>query len=91
VTGEGKIDRQTIYGKTPIGVAKTAKKYGLPVIAFAGNIGDDSHVVYDNGIDALMSIISYPMTLEIAMERSHELMADAVERAFRLIDIGRKL
>ncbi len=91
VTGEGKIDRQTIYGKTPIGVAKTAKKHGLPVIAFAGNIGDDSHIVYDNGIDALMSIISYPMTLEIAMERSHEFLANAVERAFRLINIGSRL
>jgi glycerate kinase len=75
VTGEGKIDSQTIYGKTPIGVAKTAKKYGIPVIAFAGNIGDDSHVVYDNGINALMSIISYPMTLETAMKRSRELLA----------------
>jgi glycerate kinase len=88
ITGEGKIDRQTIYGKTPIGVAKTAKKYGLPVIAFAGNIGSDSYVVYDNGIDALMSIISYPMTLEIAMKRSKELLADSVERAFRLINLG---
>jgi glycerate kinase len=91
VTGEGKIDSQTIYGKTPIGVAKTAKKYGIPVIAFAGNIGDDSHVVYDNGINALMSIISYPMTLETAMKRSRELLANAAERAMRLVDIGKKL
>jgi len=91
ITGEGKIDRQTIYGKTPIGVARTAKKYGIPVVAFAGNIGNDSHVVYDNGIDALMSIISYPMTLDIAMERSQEFLADSAERVIRLISIGRKL
>jgi glycerate kinase len=90
ITGEGKIDRQTIYGKTPIGVARTAKKYGIPVIAFAGNIGSDSHVVYDNGIDALMSIISYPMTLDTAMERSKELLADSAERAIRLVNIGKK-
>ena len=88
ITGEGKIDRQTIYGKTPIGVARTAKKYGIPVIAFAGNIGSDSHVVYDNGIDALMSIISYPMSLDTAMERSKELLADSAERAIRLVNIG---
>jgi glycerate kinase len=91
ITGEGKIDRQTIYGKTPIGVARTAKKYGVPVIAFAGNVGDDSQVVYDNGIDALMSIISYPMTLDMAMERSQEFLADSAERVFRLVKIGRRL
>jgi glycerate kinase len=91
ITGEGKIDRQTIYGKTPIGVAKAAKKYGLQVIAFAGNIGADSRVVYDNGIDALMSIISHPMTLESAMENSKELIADSSERAFRLVAMGLNL
>jgi glycerate kinase len=91
ITGEGKIDRQTIYGKTPIGVARIAKKYGIPVIAFAGNIGSDSHVVYDNGIDALMSIISYPMTLDTAMEHSQEFLADSAERVFRLIQLGRRI
>jgi glycerate kinase len=91
ITGEGKIDRQTIYGKTPIGVARTAKKFGLQVIAFAGNIGADSRVVYDNGIDALMSIISHPMTLEFAMENSKELIADSSERAFRLVAMGLNL
>jgi len=91
ITGEGKIDRQTIYGKTPIGVARTAKKYDIPVIAFAGNIGSDSHVVYDNGIDALVSIISYPMTLDTAMEHSQEFLADSAERVFRLIQLGRRI
>ncbi|MGB9594975.1 MAG: glycerate kinase [Candidatus Poribacteria bacterium] len=91
ITGEGKIDKQTIYGKTPIGVAKSAKKYGLPVIAFAGNIDSDSRIVYENGIDGLMSIISYPMTLETAMERSKEFLADSAEQAFRLINLGMSL
>ena len=91
ITGEGKIDRQTIYGKTPIGVARTAKKFDLPVIAFAGNIGSDSHVVYDNGIDALMSIISYPMALDTAMKHSQEFLADSAERVFRLIKLGRRI
>jgi glycerate kinase len=88
ITGEGKIDRQTIYGKTPIGVAKTAKKFGIPVIGIGGGIGDDASVVYENGIDALMSIVSYPMPLEIAMERAHPLLADAAERAMRLMRIS---
>ncbi|MBY6087771.1 glycerate kinase [Priestia flexa] len=66
ITGEGKIDGQTIYGKTPIGVAKTAKKHGIPVIGIAGNIGADSHVVYEHGIDALFSIVPGVTTLENA-------------------------
>lgn len=84
ITGEGRIDRQTMYGKTPIGVAKSAKKFGIPVIGIGGGIGDDASVVYENGIDALMSIISYPMSLEMAMKRAHDLLADAAERAMRL-------
>jgi len=91
ITGEGKIDGQTIYGKTPIGVAKAAKKFGLPVIAIGGGISDDASVVYENGIDALMSIISYPMPLETAIEHARELLMDAAERAIRLTMIWRNL
>jgi glycerate 2-kinase len=57
ITGEGKIDGQTIFGKTPIGVAKTAKKHSIPVIAIAGSLGSDSHVVHEHGIDAVFSIV----------------------------------
>ncbi len=89
ITGEGKIDQQTVYGKTPIGVAKTAKKYGLPVIAISGSIGEGASAVYSNGIDALMSIISYPMSLEEAMDNAFKLISDAAERTIRLVLIGR--
>ena len=84
------IDSQTIYGKTPIGVARAAKKFGIPVIGIGGGISDDASVVYENGIDALMSIISYPMPLETAMERAHDDLADAAERAIRLTQIWQK-
>ncbi|MFC1713693.1 glycerate kinase [Candidatus Poribacteria bacterium] len=87
ITGEGKIDGQTIYGKTPIGVARAAKKFGLPVVAIGGGISDDASVVYENGIDALMSIVSYPMSLEMAMERAHSLLADAAERTMRFLGL----
>jgi glycerate kinase len=90
VTAEGKIDTQTVYGKTPVGVARTAKKYGLPVIAFAGSLGDDSGAVYDAGIDALISVQRSPMTLKEAMERAPELLADSAERAFRLLRMGKR-
>lgn len=57
ITGEGKIDGQTVFGKTPIGVAKTAKKHSIPVIAIAGSLGSDSHKVHEHGIDAVFSIV----------------------------------
>ncbi|MCC9089920.1 MULTISPECIES: glycerate kinase [Bacillus] len=67
ITGEGRIDRQTIYGKTPIGVAKAAKQYGLPVIGIAGSLSEDSTVVHDHGIDALFSIVPGVISLSDAM------------------------
>ncbi|WP_339062859.1 glycerate kinase [Tepidibacillus marianensis] len=72
ITGEGKIDSQTINGKTPIGVAKTAKKYGVPVIGITGNVAKDSSIVHEYGIDALFSIVPRVTTLQDAMENARE-------------------
>ena len=91
ITGEGGIDSQTIYGKTPIGVTKVAKKFGIPVLAVAGGISDDASVVYEHGIDGLMSIIPRPMTLDEAMAQGKKLLSDAAERIARLIAVGSKL
>jgi len=63
ITGEGKIDSQTIYGKAPIGVAKIAKKYKIPVMAIAPIIGEDADIVYRYGIDFLVKISEPPMSL----------------------------
>ena len=63
ITGEGKIDSQTIYGKAPIGVAKIAKKYNIPVIAVAAIIGDDADIVHQYGINTLLKISEPPMSL----------------------------
>jgi len=63
ITGEGKIDSQTIYGKAPIGVAKIAKKYDIPVIAVAAIIGDDADIVHQHGIDNLIKVSEPPMSL----------------------------
>ncbi|WP_226567294.1 glycerate kinase [Bacillus stratosphericus] len=68
ITGEGRIDRQTIYGKTPIGVAKAAKQYDLPVIGIAGSLSKDSAIVHDHGIDALFSIVPGVTSLSEAMQ-----------------------
>jgi len=63
ITGEGKIDSQTIYGKAPIGVARIAKKYNIPVIAVAAIISDDADIVHQHGIDNLIKVSEPPMSL----------------------------
>lgn len=85
ITGEGQIDAQTAFGKTPVGVAKLAKKYGKPVIAVAGAIGDGADVVHAHGIDAVFSIANRPMTLDEAMDNVLRLLADFGEQLGRLI------
>jgi glycerate kinase len=57
ITGEGRIDSQTIHGKTPIGVARIAKRYGIPVIGLAGSLSSDVGVVHAHGIDAVFSVL----------------------------------
>ncbi|WP_404331830.1 glycerate kinase [Mesobacillus maritimus] len=70
ITGEGRIDAQTIYGKTPIGVAKAAKKYDIPVIALCGSYTEDSKIVHNHGIDALFTIVPGVVTLPEAMNHA---------------------
>jgi glycerate kinase len=77
ITGEGRIDSQTIRGKTPIGVSKRAKAFGnIPVIALAGSVSEDSDIVHEHGIDALFSVVPGVVSLENAL-------ADADENLYR--------
>jgi len=86
-TGEGSIDHQTIYGKTPYGVARVAKKYKLPVIALAGRIGDGIEPLYDSGIDAIYSIMQGVSSLEDALINGRRNVKKTSENVARLIDI----
>jgi glycerate kinase len=92
ITGEGRMDFQSIMGKAPVGVAKLAKTKNIPVIAIAGGVADDAGEVHNHGIDSIFSIMNYPMTLEDAMEpkRAKILVEKNVEEIFRLIKIVRK-
>ena len=87
-TGEGQLDFQTAFGKTPVGVAKVAKAYNIPVIAIAGGIAEGAEAVYEAGIDAMLGIVQEPMSLEVAVEDATRLIADTAEQAARLIAIG---
>ncbi|OBX04333.1 glycerate kinase [Gallibacterium genomosp. 3] len=68
ITGEGRIDHQSINGKVPVGVAAVAKKYHIPVIGIAGSLGKDIEVVHDYGIDAVFSILNKVCTFPEAMQ-----------------------
>ncbi len=91
ITAEGQIDAQTAYGKSVGAVAEIAKRYDLPVLAFAGSLGDNYQVVYKLGVDAVTALPSSPMTLTYAMENAARLISDATERACRLIQVGAKI
>jgi len=72
ITGEGRIDHQTIYGKTPIGVAKTAKMFNVHVIGIAGSLTKDSKIVHEHGIDSLFSIVPGIIDLDDALSNAGE-------------------
>ncbi|WP_318463746.1 glycerate kinase [Photobacterium leiognathi] len=67
ITGEGRIDSQTIHGKTPIGVARTAKRFNKPVIGIAGSLSHDCNVVHEHGIDAVFSVVPRSVSLAEAL------------------------
>ncbi|AUJ36094.1 TPA: glycerate kinase [Vibrio vulnificus] len=72
ITGEGRIDSQTIHGKTPIGVARTAKKHGLPVIGIAGCLSADCGVVHEHGLDAVFAVVNRSVDLPTALAEAAE-------------------
>jgi glycerate kinase len=88
LTGEGGTDFQTAHGKTPMGVAQAAKAHGVPVLCLSGGLGRDYEAVYTVGIDAVMSIVPGPISLEEAVRRGPELAEAAAARALRLARIG---
>ena len=92
VTGEGRLDFQTAMGKAPVGVAGLAKKFDIPVLAFAGSVTKDATECNKNGIDAFFPILRGISTLEEAMkpENAKQNLIDTAEQAFRLFNICRQ-
>jgi len=83
ITGEGKIDSQTIYGKAPIGVAKIAKKNKIPVMAIAPIVGEDADIVYRYGIDFLVKISEPPMSLAEPKSKKVRLIKKSIKKFFK--------
>lgn len=87
ITGEGRLDGQTAMGKAPVGVAKLAGKYKIPVLAFAGSVTKDARKSNEEGIHAFFPILRGITTLEDAMdaENARRNLMETVEQVFRLI------
>ncbi len=92
ITGEGRLDEQTVMGKAPSGVAKIAKRHGKTVIAFSGSVTEDAAACNAKGIDAFFPILRQVVTLQDAMdhETAQHNMVCTAEQVFRLIHACRK-
>lgn len=93
ITGEGRLDSQTVMGKVPVGVAETAKKHGKPVIAFSGCVTKDAGICNEHGIDAFFPILRGVVTLEEAMkpDNAYANMRDTAEQVFRLYALKNRI
>ncbi|KTT40216.1 glycerate kinase [Pseudomonas oryzihabitans] len=83
LTGEGRLDGQTLRGKTPAGVLRLARRHGVPVVAVAGSLGEGYDALYDQGLTAAFSLVPGPLSLDEALTQAEVLL----ERTAR--DIGR--
>ena len=91
ITGEGRIDSQTIHGKVPIGVAQVAQRYNKPVIAIAGSLTADVGVVHQHGLDAVYSVLYSICTLEEALDNAAQNVRMTARNIAATLKIGQSL
>lgn len=89
ITGEGRIDEQTSFGKAPHGVTQIALSHNIPVIAIAGSVSLNLASVYKSGLDLVISLINEPMSLELALKNVRVLTENAAENALRAFMLGK--
>lgn len=91
ITGEGRTDFQTAFGKAPVGVAKLAKKYNVPTVCLSGGLGQGHEDVLQQGIDGLMSTVPGPMTLDECMEHGAEFIEMGAKRLCQVVKVGMQM
>jgi len=91
ITGEGRIDSQSINGKVPIGVARVAKRYNKPVIAIGGSLTKDVDVVYEHGLDAVFSVLYSVCTLDEALENAADNLRKSARNIAATIRLAQKM
>ncbi len=88
VTGEGRMDYQSAYGKVAYGVGSLCKKNHIPCVAIVGGMGEHADAMYEHGISSIMTTVNGVMSMAEAVEHASELCTDAAERLFRLVKLG---
>lgn len=91
VTGEGRADWQSAFGKVMSGVGMRAKKNGIPAVGLCGSLGKGAIDIFDFGIGSLMTTVNAPMTLDFALDNAEALYYEAAVRMFRLIQVGMRI
>lgn len=91
VTGEGRMDAQTAKGKAPVGIARRAARYGVPVAAIVGSCADDIEAVHEAGIDIVLSCVMAPSTLEESIEKTPDALRRAGRRLARIVALAERL
>lgn len=91
VTGEGRIDWQSAFGKVPSGIGMRCKAKGVPAVAIVGGMGDGAEKIYEFGVESIVPTINGAMDIEEALERAEELYANAADRTFRMIRVGMQM
>ncbi len=88
LTGEGKFDAQSAFGKVPMGVAHRARKLGVPVVVIAGSVLPSAEILHGEGVTAYFSILNQPMSLNEAMDHGAELVENQVAEVMRLFNVA---
>lgn len=88
ITGEGRTDWQSAFGKVVSGVARRCQKRQIPVFVLSGGFGEGAETLYRQGVTAMMPTVEGPISLEQAMEQAEELYRKAAGRLFRLLRAG---
>ena len=91
VTGEGRADWQSAFGKVMQGVGRRCLRQGVPAVAIVGSMGDGAEQIFDYGIESMITTVNGVMPLEEALERAEELYLGAARRLFRMLRAARSL
>ena len=91
ITGEGRMDSQTVNGKTPMGVAQIAKRYHKPVIGIAGSLATDVTVVHEKGIDAVFSVLRRVGSINDALSLAAENLRSTSRNIAATVKIGKTI
>ena len=91
VTGEGRIDWQSAFGKVPSGIGMRCKKKGVPAVAIVGGMGNGAEKIYEFGVESIIPTINGAMDINEALERAEELYKGAADRMFRFLKVGMQM